>query len=407
MEYIKCSKCGGLILKSEPMRYECMVCGKQYSLDEVQRYEPKTNYSSTVASQFEQLFYALNDADAADIINKFLDGLAKNDVNDGAYEIEHHLIILYQNANEKYSSDFVGWPWGSSYSSTFLNVVSNIRDFVYSVCSQSKGRLSYEFIMNYASYNAMSKVRSAWNYELKDRWNKYFRDEDALKELIQVGDDCISILNSFDRYGPVCLPDVYDSIIFFQETLLNASYPHQYWIGDYLATEQIGLTAAAKENRRSDQSTVKAKLEKAKNIKKEIEQRIHNEEARIEAEKRAKRIDQFWIENQELKDSLLNEKEVCEKTIETLKKEKDSVNADKEISELKDEIMIANTTLFNLGFFAMKEKKAKKEEIAQLEREIENHKNRIKKEKIAIQLKIDAQLKRISEIETEFSKDRP
>ncbi len=407
MEYIKCSKCGGLILKSEAMRYKCMVCGKQYSLDEVQRYEPKTNYSSTIASQFEQLFYALKDADAADLINKFLDGLTEKDIPDGAYEIEHHLIILYQNVNEKYSSDFVGWPWDSSYSSTFLSAVSNIRDFVYSVCSQSKGRLSYEFIMSYASYNAMSKVISAWNYELKDRWNKYSRDEDALKELIQVGDSCISILNSFDKYGPVCLPDVYDSIIFYQETLLNASYPHQYWIGDYLATEQIGLTAAAKASRRSDQAAVKAKLEKAKNKKNEIEQRIRDEEARIEAEKRAKRIEQFWNQNQELKDSLFREKKVCEETIEALKKEKDSVNADKEISELKDEIMIANTTLANLGFFAMKEKKAKKEQIAQLEREIENHKNRIKKEKEAIQLKIDAQLKRISEIDAEFTKDRP
>ena len=73
MEYIKCKKCGGLILKAEAMKYSCMVCGKTYSLDEVQRYETKTDYSSTIAGTLEQYFYNLKDADAADLVNKFLD----------------------------------------------------------------------------------------------------------------------------------------------------------------------------------------------------------------------------------------------------------------------------------------------------------------------------------------------
>ena len=406
MEYIKCKKCGGLILKAEAMKYSCMVCGKTYSLDEVQRYETKTDYSSTIAGTLEQYFYNLKDADAADLVNKFLDNLPEDTVADGAYEIEHHLIILYQNVNEKYSSDFIDWPWDPTYYSTFLNAVSNVRDFIYSLCKQSKDRISYEFIMSYASYNARGKIISAWNYEIQSRWNKYSHDEDSLKELIQVGDACINILDAFDKYTPVCLPDVYESIIFYENTLLNATYPHQYWIGDYLATEHIGLTETAKANRNTFIEGIKKKLEKAKNKKNEIERKIREEEERIEAEKKAKRIAEFWESNEELKQSLLSEKKLCEDKISALKKEIESINADKEIAELKDEIMIANTTLSSLGLFAIKEKKAKKEQIARLEREIEEHKNRIKKEKAAVQSKIDDQLKRIGEIEQEFLKDR-
>ena len=81
-------------------------------------------------------------------------------------------------------------------------------------------------------------------------------------------------------------------------------------------------------------------------------------------------------------------------------------NADKEISDLKEEIQLANSTLAVLGFFAIKEKKAKKLQIEQLNRDICKAKEKVKKDKEEVQKVIDSKKHRIVEIENEFIKDR-
>lgn len=125
----------------------------------------------------------------------------------------------------------------------------------------------------------------------------------------------------------------------------------------------------------------------------------------MEAEKQ-ERIKKFWSENTELKEALLNEQAQLEEEIKQLESKRDSINADKEISDLKEEIQLANSTLAALGFFAFKEKKAKKMQIEQLNREIYNAKEKVKKEKADVQKVIDSKKRRITEIENEFVKDR-
>ena len=152
MEYIKCPKCGGLVLKDSALMFECMVCERQYHTKDVNSYEPKTNYSSTTAGLVESAWNSGNDSAAVRAINNFLDGLPKDLVADGAYEIEHHFIILCQNKINDNGNEFADWPWNYTYGQRFINDCHKVTDFLYSVCSQTNGRISYEYLMSYASY---------------------------------------------------------------------------------------------------------------------------------------------------------------------------------------------------------------------------------------------------------------
>ena len=149
------------------------------------------------------------------------------------------------------------------------------------------------------------------------------------------------------------------------------------------------------------------KAKAAKDYKTSVKNKIIAEEQRIEAEKKAKRIEKFWKANQKLKQELEEEKKQCQDKIAELTKEKNAINATKEIHEIQEEIKLVNATLATLGFFAFKEKKAKRETIANLEKEVQAHKDRVESEKAILQRKIDAQTRRINEINNEFTKDRP
>lgn len=406
MEFKKCKLCGGYLLRLDPLSYDCAICGKKYTLEEVRDYVDKTPYIDSIAGDVEQCFYNLDADGASAVINTFLDLLPNGILQDGINEIENHLMILFANQIENYSEDFVDWSWNLNTSDDLYNAVSNLSYFIYSLSLQTKNRIKYESIVNYASYMANRMIVKAWNCEIRERWNRYTHDEDSLRELIEVGDRCIEILSAFDKHKDGNVAVAYEMIITIEKALCEANYPYKYWIGDYYATKYIGLTTEAKTSRNKITSEMQNKLN---NINKQwgsIKERIKKEEEiRLNKEKE-ERIKAYWENNPELKEKLLKEKEECKIEIERLEKEKDMINADRELSEKKEEISLINQTISNLGLFALKEKKEKREQIKALEQDIEKLKAKVKTDKDSVQRKIDLQNNKIKEIDKEFSKDR-
>ena len=200
---------------------------------------------------------------------------------------------------------------------------------------------------------------------------------------------------------------VYEFIAFVQDQLCTTTYPHHYWIGDYYATQHIGLTESAKSIRRTKIRELESKAKAAKNKQTKIKNDIIAEERRIEAEKKAKRIEKFWKANPQLKKDLETEKKECQAKIVELTQERDAINANKEIKEIQEEIALVQSALAALGFFAFKQKKEKKATIAKLEREIDVLKQDVAAQKRAVQSKINIQTNRIAAIDNELTKDRP
>lgn len=411
MELLKCKNCGGPVMSIDALNCECQVCKQRYDIGYMSLYEDKSDFFEQNAGQVAQLFNGMKIQELANLINSnyLANTLTADDETKFSeqYEIEYSLLSAALNAINEVIEDFGSYPYDTNTVNKAVNVVANVRDVIYGVCVKTDNKISYEFIMSFISNKLNSAVFKGYNYG-RDRWNRYSHEEDdeGWTEYITILSNCIKLLDTLDKYGPVHLEHVYDNLIGYEEIAIDLTYPHQYWIGDYRATQHVGLTEAAKASRRIDLENFKDRKTEIKNKSKKLEEaRRKAEKERLEAEKQ-ERIKKFWSENTELKEALLNEQAQLEEEIKQLESKRDSINADKEISDLKEEIQLANSTLAALGFFAFKEKKAKKMQIEQLNREIYNAKEKVKKEKADVQKVIDSKKRRITEIENEFVKDR-
>ena len=411
MELLKCKNCGGPVMRIDALNCECQVCKQRYDIGYMSSYEVKSDFFEQNAVQVKQLLNGMKIQELANLINLNYSSntlMADDETKfSEQYEIEYSLICAALDAINEFIEDFGSYPYDTNTVNMAINVVANVRDVIYGVCEKTDNKINYEFIMSYVSNKLNRAVLKGYNYG-RDRWDRYSHeeDDDGWKEYITILSNCIILLDTLDKYGPVHLEYVYDNLIDYEETAIDLTYVHYYWIGDYRATQNVGLTEEAKARRRKDLENFKARRTKIQNKTKKIEEaRRKAEEERLEAEKQ-ERIKKFWSENAELKDALLKEQAQLEVEIKQLESKRDSINADKEISDLKEEIQLANSTLAVLGFFAIKEKKAKKLQIEQLNRDICKAKEKVKKDKEEVQKVIDSKKHRIVEIENEFIKDR-
>lgn len=411
MELLKCKNCGGPVMRIDALNCECQVCKQRYDIGYMSSYVGKSDFFEQNAVQVKQLLNGMKIQELANLINLNYssNALMADDETKFSeqYEIEYSLICAALDAINEFIEDFGSYPYDTNTVNMAINVVANVRDVIYGVCEKTDNKINYEFIMSYVSNKLNRAVLKGYNYG-RDRWDRYSHeeDDDGWKEYITILSNCIILLDTLDKYGPVHLEYVYDNLIDYEETAINLTYVHYYWIGDYHATQNVGLTEEAKARRRKDLENFKARRTKIQKKTKKIEEaRRKAEEERLEAEKQ-ERIKKFWLENAELKDALLKEQAQLEVEIKQLESKRDSINADKEISDLKEEIQLANSTLAVLGFFAIKEKKAKKLQIEQLNRDIYKAKEKVKKDKEEVQKVIDSKKHRIVEIENEFIKDR-
>lgn len=411
MELLKCKNCGGPVMRIDALNCECQVCKQRYDIGYMSSYEDKSDFFEQNAVQVKQLLNGMKIHELANLINLNYSSntlMADDETKfSEQYEIEYSLICAALDAINEFIEDFGSYPYDTNTVNMAINVVANVRDVIYGVCEKTDNKINYEFIMSYVSNKLNRAVLKGYNFG-RDRWDRYSHeeDDDGWKEYITILSNCIILLDTLDKYGPVHLEYVYDNLIDYEETAIDLTYVHYYWIGDYRATQNVGLTEEAKARRRKDLENFKARRTKIQNKTKKIEEaRRKAEEERLEAEKQ-ERIKKFWSENAELKDALLKEQAQLEVEIKQLESKRDSINADKEISDLKEEIQLANSTLAVLGFFAIKEKKVKKLQIEQLNRDIYKAKEKVKKDKEEVQKVIDSKKHRIVEIENEFIKDR-
>lgn len=412
MNLQKCKECGGVIFTDGPLTCKCTTCEKEYERDYMELYQEHTNFTSEFGNNAKQLFNSMKSAELSTLINAFMlqYSLSFGDEDElfyASYEVELNLACYAAQAIQNAGEDFENYPTDTNCTNKFGGVLANCRDVLYAVCEKSDGKISYEWIMNYLSNIVLGPVIRAKNCA-SDRWARYSHeeDDDGWHEYISVLTNCLWILDILDEYGNVSLGSVYETHVNILKTGINLSYIHKYWNGYYYATQNIGHTPESKATWEKHLAESQKKLDAFNHKKVELEEkRRKEEEARLEAEKQA-RIEKFWAKNKELKKQLLSEKEECEAKIEKLEAKRDGINADKEIAELKEEIQIANSTLASLGLFALKEKKAKKEQIAQLNREIYQQKDKVTKAKEEVQKEIDSIKNRIDEIDNEFTIDR-
>lgn len=408
---LKCRDCGGVVLSTSPLRCKCNKCNREYEIAYMKNYEEKTDFFNEYYNAIKAFVNSMdvNKLDAlitAALLSKTL--LADEDtVFYAQYEIEYCLICAITEASQEVLKDFVDYPTDTNCVNAAYNVLSNIRDVIYGVSKDNGGKIDFKFVMSWFSNYVLGYINKAWNYG-SDRWNRYSHeeDDDGWREYITIIDNCITVLDTFDKYGPTHLELSYNSLIKLEEIAINLTYVHHYWIGDYRATQNVGLTEEAKSIRRKSISEYERRKAVILNETKRLEEeRRRKEQERLEAE-RQERIKKFWEENQEYKEQLLKEKEDLTKEIEELKAKRDAINADKEIQDLKEEIQLANSTLAALGFFAMKEKKAKRAQIEQLNKDITGLRTKIRLEKEEVQKVIDAKNNRLAVIEEEFVRDR-
>ncbi len=408
----KCKECGGVIFKKGPLKYACRTCGKEYESDYAESYKERGDFVTRCFHEVRKLLDDNKTGEASTAVSNYLEPYSSCDEDEKfyiGYEVEMILGCWGMYRVDEVKESFISYPEETNVAVGFADVVVKCRDAFYSVSKKNESFISYRWLMGYFGNYITSIVMQAIN-EISDKWKKYDHEDDSSgwHEYIAALINCRTILDSLDEYGDVCLDSAYQQLIEMDKTGLNLTYPHRYWdLYDRLATQNIGLSYEAKEIWKKELEEHKRKLQAFENRKNELEERHRKEEeARLEAEKRV-RIQKYWENNQELKKSLLSEKEELLSRVSELEAKKDKTNADKEIADLKEEIQIANMTLSSLGFFAMKEKKAKKQQIEQLTREIYLQKERVEKIKKEIQTEIDSVQTRIEKIDSEFKADRP
>lgn len=408
----KCKECGGIIFKKGALKFACDACGKEYEPDYVESYIEHGNFASQYITQVRELIENDRAYDLATLVSNYLAPYSSCDADEKfyiGYEVEMILVCCTTYFVDRVKDNFVNYPDETNVAVDFATTVAKLRDTMYIVAQKNSPSISYNWMMEYFGNHITIIAQQAIN-EISDKWRKYDHEEDSLgwNEYISALINCRTILDSLDEHGNVCLGSTYDQLLDMDKTGLNLTYPHRYWdLYDRLVTQNIGLSYEAKEIWKKELEEHKRKRQAFENRKNELEEKRQKErEARLEAEKRA-RIQKYWENNQELKKSLLSEKEELLSRVNELEAKKDKINADKEIADLKEEIQIANMTLSSLGFFSMKEKKAKKQQIDQLSREIYLQKERVEQIKKEIQVEIDSVKTRIEKIDNEFEADRP
>lgn len=411
MILLKCKECGGVVLKNDAMTCKCCTCGKTYDLDYQQLYQEKTNFAIEYGDRVKDLFCSMETSILSILIGAYFNNqYLLADLEEkwyASYEIELFLATLAVNAVESSGKYFGNYPTDTNCINEFSSVIANCQDVIYVVCEKNKDFLSYEWIMQYFSKFINGYIVRALNWGT-GRWKRsnHVEDLDGWVEYITVLDNCRIILENLDKYGDVCLDNVYKNLIDIQKTGINLTYIHHYWIGNYRATQDVGLNSENKIARMQRLTKYEIKLKTFERKKNELqEKRRKEEETKKEIEKQ-ERIAKFWEENENLKINLLTEKDECLVQIKKLEEQQKSINADKEISDLREEIKMANSILTSLSFFSFKEKKIKKQQIEKLYKEINFQKVKIDKAKEAIQKEIDSIKKRVGEIDNEFIVDR-
>lgn len=409
MELFKCKYCGGYLSKKDSLTLQCQSCGQTYDLSYKTEYEDKTGFFNEYGNQVKQCINDMRVDELSNIINAYADSQSStsDDMFYSQYEVEYTIICIFAEIVERYLHAFEKKPYGTNELYDLANVVANLTDLTHAVAQKTNSFINYDFIMSWFSDYLYSFISRAYAYE-SDKWNKKSHDEDSAgwDVFINAMLNCNVIFHMVDKHGDNNTETVYKKMIEIQERILTLTYTHRYWIGSYHASEQLGLDNNSKEIQRKKLSEIKARYERAsKNNHDKQAKRQKEEDARLEAE-RKERIDAFWAENKELKNNLIRQKSELEKEILELEAKKTNTNADKEINDLKEDIQLANSTLATLGLFAIKEKKQKREHIARLERELQDVRTRVKKEKDDIQKIIDEKKAKISDIENEFIIDR-
>ena len=153
--------------------------------------------------------------------------------------------------------------------------------------------------------------------------------------------------------------------------------------------------------------------DEAKNIRRGL---IRDYEAKIEAIKASKeqkakeaaqkRFDDYWVEHADEKAALETERATLEEQITTLRVEISNIPGNAEKENIQERINALTVEMNSLGLFKGKEKKAIQEKIDAANLELKNVVNQIDAATKEIEKKIDLIKQRITEINTELTKER-
>ena len=409
MNFLKCPNCGGVILQTNGLNYECYTCGKTFGPMEVQNYKERTDFFEKNIDVLVPLMNRQKITELVNLINAALDQYCNGSEDDYyvKYELEYALGFAYIKCINSFSKILESNPYSSEAYIQYINLNEKLTDIIYYIVKETNKKLDYSFIMGYATNRAIAPMFKIYN-GIVEEWNRYDHEEDktgrnefetACSYIVRFG----SIL---DKYGDVWFQCYYDFLIKVCNSAMFLTYQHRYWIGDYLATQNIGLTDEAKSIWQEDLDKFREKSDRIQRKVEDINRKREQEERERKEKEKRERIEKFWNENQELKTKLENEKEECAIKIKEITEQISLVNADKEINELKEEVSFLKETLNTLGFFAMKQKKEKNDQISKLSNEILKLNQDVRNKKAELNAKISKFEKRINEIENEFTRDR-
>ena len=280
-------------------------------------------------------------------------------------------------------------------------------------------------MMNQAAVAALNMVRTAWKkveHASHEDWNTYLDWCSNIEQLIRKSIDASDVV----RYEnlAIVLEEPIDTCSWKREWV---SYASEYrWFKDY------SLADSAKSYRRTEAQKAR---DKAKELKKKVEEKKAAEARKAEEEKQA-RIKAYWEAHAEEKAALEAEQKELEAKKDKLATEisgldaeikaldpKGTVPSEAEDEKLRDQIRDLENQRSKLGMFAGKQKKQITEEIASLNGRRDSLKSKIEDEKKArqaeadkkmaplkekraeLQSQLDAATKRINAIVNELAKD--
>ena len=286
-------------------------------------------------------------------------------------------------------------------------------------------------MLNRAAVAALNTVRAAWrkvDHASNSDWNTYLGWCSNIEQLIRKS------INASDADDESDIVRYENLAIVLEEPLESCSWKREWvsYASEYRWFKDKILADSAKEFRRKEAREAR---DKARQLKKAVEEKKVAEAKKAEEEKQA-RIKAYWEAHADEKAALDAEKKELEAKRDSLKSEitdidsqikaaqpTGNVPSEDEDKKLRDQIHDLENQRSKLGVFAGKQKKQITEEIASLNGRRDSLKSKIDDEKKArqaeadkklapltekksdLQAHLDKAIKRIVAIDAEFAKD--
>lgn len=402
MKQLVCEMCGGTDLVKDGGVFVCQTCGCKYSIEEAR----KMMVEGTV-----EVVGTVKIDNTAQIQN-YLD-LSRNAYESGngqsAFDYANKALEIQPQNSQAWIAKMKSIEYiGTLGDLKLMEVVEAGKNAINNAPEDQKKEITkevyhYELTRSLTLLKlAMNKMRDTADIESTFKRLALVSVLTAAKNALQIDSKIVNIYDNIANEAMGMVKLVPDEVLAKDSELAKivgeCAKQYQYETDALVARYKIYGAALTSEAQRVRDNNKRALEDKARNAEKLAREN--------EAKEKKARIDAYWAENQELKTQLESEKGSLQQQVKDLESQLDALPEGGMVKDLEKRISDTQREKDGLGLFKGKEKKALQERIDDYNRQLSDAKKAHDNASAPIKDSLSKLKKRISEIDSEFSKDR-